>query len=263
MIRKFFAPVISNTPLTAPGHFVLEFEAPELARDSRPGQFVAVAADTGTQVLRRPFSVYTVDPENGTASILFSVYGPTTRALSRYEPGDRIDMIGPLGGSGFIADPRPDAHHVMVGGGYGVPPLAFLSRTIRAENPEASISFIVGARTQNLLVGMDGLEDIGARLLCCTNDGSFGYKGMVTGQLEELLESEPGAYHFYSCGPTPMMKAVAQVAIARDIPCQVSLEPFMPCGIGICMGCAIPLPDGSYARGCTEGPVFEAREVVW
>lgn len=262
MIRKFLAPVLANTPLAAPGHYVLEFHAPELATDARPGQFVAVDADAGAQILRRPFSVYTADPATGVCSILFSVYGPTTKAMAAYKPGDTIDLIGPLGGRGFTADSRPDAHHILIGGGYGVPPLVFLSRQIKAANPEAKVSFIIGARTGDLLVGTEGLDEV-AEVLCCTNDGSVGYRGLVTGQLEEVLGAEPGPFHLYTCGPTPMMRAVAEVAARFQLPCQVSLEPFMPCGIGICMGCAVALPNGTYARGCTEGPVFEASEVKW
>ncbi|GAB4462733.1 MAG: dihydroorotate dehydrogenase electron transfer subunit [Armatimonadaceae bacterium] len=263
MIRKFLAPVTAHTQLTAPGHHVLEFHAPELAHDAAPGQFVAVAPEAGPQILRRPFSVYTADPERGTASILFSVYGATTRALALKRPGDTLDLIGPLGGKGFQADPDPATHHIMVGGGYGVPPLAFLTRRIFAANPEARISFIVGARTANLLVGTDGLSELRAVVLPCTEDGSTGYAGRVTGQLTALLDESTGPFHLYSCGPTPMMKAVADVAADRSLPCQVSLEPFMPCGIGICMGCAVALPDGTFARGCTEGPVFRAEEVLW
>ena len=264
LIRKFNAPVLANTPLAAPGHYVLAFSAPKLARDARPGQFVAVAGETtGQQILRRPFSVYTADPETGVASILFSVYGPVTRMLAQAQPGDRLDLIGPLGGRGFTADPTPDTHHILIGGGYGVPPLAFLARTILAAQPSARISFVVGARTKDLLVGTEGMAEIGASVLCCTNDGSHGFPGLVTGQLEAILADDPGPFRIYTCGPTPMMKAVAAVAMANDLPCQVSLEPFMPCGIGICMGCAVPLPNGTYARGCTDGPVFNAREVVW
>lgn len=263
VIRRTIAPLLSNVPLEAPNHFVMSFEAPELAREARPGQFIAIAAGNGMQILRRPFSVYSANPDTGVASVLYSVYGPATSAMAQMQAGDKLDLLGPLGGRVFAADPAPDCHHLMVGGGYGVPPLAFLSREIRAANPDARITFISGGRTKNLLVGTDGLEEIGVTLEPCTNDGSCGYPGLVTGRLEELLNQETGPAHLYVCGPTPMMQAVSAISIARNIPCQVSLEVFMPCGIGICMGCAIARPDGSYARGCTDGPVFNASEVKW
>ncbi len=283
--------MVRNEKLAAPGHHVLTFHAPDLARDSRPGHFIAVHAETGQQILRRPFSVYTADPATGNCSILFSVYGPSTSAMAQYVPGDKIDLIGPLGGKVFTADTRPGARHIMVGGGYGVPPLAFLTRQILAADPAATVIFVNGARTRDFLVGTDGLDDIGATLLPATDDGSHGYKGRVTGVLESVVSGQwtvdseivrspaeaPVASSLttdhsplttnpttiYTCGPTPMMKAVAEMAMAFDVPCQASLEVFMPCGIGICMGCAIPTPDGKYLRGCVEGPVFEAREIVW
>ncbi|MBC7804742.1 MAG: dihydroorotate dehydrogenase electron transfer subunit [Akkermansiaceae bacterium] len=264
MIQKILAPIVRNEKLSAPGHHVLTFHAPDLARAARPGHFIAVHADTGAQILRRPFSVYTTDAETGNCSILFSVYGPSTSMMAKYAPGDLLDLIGPLGGKVFAADSRPAARHIMVGGGYGVPPLAFLTRQILAADRGATVLFVNGARTRDFLVGTDGLDDIGATLLPATDDGSHGYKGRVTGVLEPLLTvagRPPTA--IYTCGPTPMMKAVAEMAMAFDVPCQASLEVFMPCGIGICMGCAIPTPDGRYLRGCVEGPVFEAREIVW
>jgi dihydroorotate dehydrogenase electron transfer subunit len=264
VIRKLLAPVLTNVPLTAPGHYVMTFEAPDMARDALPGHFVAVYAETGLQILRRPFSFYTADSETGNCSILYSVYGPTTRKMSEMQPGDNIDLIGPLGGRVFAADERPGVHHIMVGGGYGVPPLAFLSQRILAVDPNARVSLVVGARNSTLLVGTEGMEEFGVAVRCCTNDGSFGFPGMVTGLLEQMLLEDAGTpVHIYTCGPTPMMHAVSDMAIAFDVPCQVTMEPFMPCGIGICMGCAVSRQDGSFARGCVDGPVFEAREVVW
>ncbi len=250
-----------NVPLTAPGHFVLTFHAPALARDARPGHFIGVQAEGG-QILRRPFSVYTADPATGDCSILFSVYGGVTKTMAQYKPGDTLDAIGPLGGHVFVADTRPGARHIMVGGGYGVPPLAFLTWQILATDPAATVIVVSGARTSGLLVGTDGLAEIGATLLPATDDGSHGFHGRVTGVLETLL-ADAVPTTVYTCGPTPMMSAVAQMAVAYNVPCQASLEVFMPCGIGICMGCAVPTVDGKYVRGCVEGPVFEAREISW
>ncbi len=263
MIVKLRAPIVSNTPLTAPGHFVLHFFAPEIARTARPGQFVAVAEETGAQILRRPFSVFTADPASGEVSILFSVHGPTSRALAGRRAGDVIDVVGPLGRRVFEPDARLGVRHVCVGGGYGVPPLVFLARTLVAHDPTAEVIFIDGARTREFLVGTDGLHEIGVGLRPCTEDGSHGVCGRVTDVLEPLLADQDAPVCVYTCGPGPMMRAVAEMCIARNAPCQASLEVFMPCGLGICMGCAVLRPDGSYARGCWDGPVFDAREVVW
>jgi len=263
VIRRVLAPVLKNTPLAAPGHFVLEFEAPDLARDAQPGQFIAVTIDAGQQLLRRPFSVFTADPKTGAVSILFSIYGPTTRAMAEFGPGDRLDLIGPLGGRVFAADARPGVHNVLIGGGYGVPPLVFFARRLLSSDPKARVTFINGARTQAFLVGTEGLEAEGVPVLSCTDDGTCGLHGRVTVGVEKILGEIDGPFHLYTCGPTLMMKAVGAMAMARELPCQVSMETFMPCGIGICMGCAVPRPDGNYARGCTDGPVFDAREVTW
>jgi dihydroorotate dehydrogenase electron transfer subunit len=265
VIRKFKATVLQNRSLDAPGHFVLTFDAPDLARDARPGHFIAVSGETGVQILRRPFSVYTADPVSGEVSILFSVFGPVTRLMAEYKAGDVIDFIGPLGGRIFDADANPDAHHVMIGGGYGVPPLAFLAKNLRAANPASKVTFITGARRRELLVGAEGLAEVGVDLQTCTNDGSCGTPGIVTDLLKIILRDrvEHHPVHVYTCGPTPMMRAVGELSIAEGVPCQVSMEVFMPCGIGICMGCAVGRHDGTFARGCTDGPVFPAREVVW
>jgi dihydroorotate dehydrogenase electron transfer subunit len=261
LIRRILAPVIATEALAAPGHFVLTLDAPDLARAARPGSFIGALAETGGErILRKPFSVFTVDPEKGIAQILFSVYGPTTKAMSQLRPGETLDLLGPLGGRLFAADTRPGVRHIMVGGGYGVPPLNFLARELKAASPEADITLIHGARTANLLVGDDGLRERGITVTATTDDGSQGVHGKVTDALAPLLTDTVAVY---TCGPTPMMKAVALLCLERDVPCQVSMETYMPCGVGICVGCALTLPDGTYARACTDGPVFFANEVVW
>ncbi len=262
MIRRVLAPVLRNERLAAPGHHVLTFSAPELAATAQPGQFIVVAADTGAQLLRRPFSVFNADPATGEASILFSLHGPTSRAMAQYALGDTLDLIGPLGGRSYTPDPRPGARHILVGGGYGVPPLAFFARKLIAADRDAHVVLVDGARTRELLVGTEGLDEIGVILRPCTDDGTCGFHGRVTGVLEEML-NEDVPTTVYTCGPAAMMRAVAQMAMERNVPCQVTMEVFMPCGMGICMGCAVGKPDGTYVRGCVEGPVFEAREISW
>ena len=260
MIKKEAAQVVSVTPLSAPRHFVLTMKSAHLASHSRPGHFIAVAADTGSAILRKPFSVYTVNPDAGEISILFSVYGPTTTAMSRMLPGDSIDVLGPLGGRIFDPEPIKGIHHILVGGGYGVPPLNYLAKTIRASTPDAMVTVIIGARTANLLVGDDGLLDAGVEVIYCTDDGSSGVQGRVTDALLPLLK--PGS-RVYTCGPTPMMKAVGELSEAHGVDCQVSLETFMPCGVGICVGCVVKMRDGVFSRTCTDGPVYPGCEVAW
>lgn len=263
MIRRILAPVIDNAPLKAPDHYVLRFHAPELVADVRPGQFVTILGETGAQILRRPFSIFTADEETGEATVLYRAKGPTSQWMGQRKPGDIVDLLGPLGKRVFAPDTRPGAHHIMVGGGYGVPPLVFLMKSLLDADPQTRVTFINGARTEEFLVGTERVEALGGRLFLCTDDGSCGVRGRVTDVLAELLGDKSQPHHVYTCGPTPMMQAVAEMSIALDVPCQVSMEVFMPCGLGICMGCAVQRPDGSYARGCYEGPVFPAHEVVW
>jgi dihydroorotate dehydrogenase electron transfer subunit len=264
VIRKRAATIISVQALAAPGHFVLTFDDPETAHDARPGHFIAVAATTpanaGSSILRKPFSIFTVDREAGLCTVLFSVYGPTTSTMALYKPGDKLDFLGPLGGRVFDADPHADVHHVMVGGGYGVPPLNFLAKTIKAANPSAKVTLIYGARSANFLVGDDGLREAGVEIIACTDDGSLGVKGKVTDGLAPLLGENIAVY---TCGPTPMMRAVAELCTANHKPCQVSMETPMPCGIGICVGCVLKKADGTFSRTCTDGPVYPATEVTW
>lgn len=255
--------------LDAPGHFTLTFEDPETAHDARPGHFIAVGATTpanpGSSILRKPFSIYQVDREQGLCTILFSVYGPTTRTMAQYEPGDSLDFLGPLGGRVFEADPEAPLHHVMVGGGYGVPPLNFLAKTLKAANPSAKVTLIYGARSANLLVGDEGLRECGVEVIACTDDGSTGLQGRVTEGLRPLLAPDNGGARVcvYTCGPTPMMRAVAELCTDNGVPCQVSMETPMPCGIGICVGCVLKKADGTFSRTCTDGPVYPATEVTW
>jgi len=259
VIRKTAARVASVEPLAAPGHHVLTFDAPELARDARPGHFIAVSADTGQSILRKPFSVFTVDRDTGICSILFSVYGPTTRSMSKLGTGDRLDFIGPLGGRVF--EPVESAiHHVLVGGGYGVPPLNFLARSIKERDPKVRVTLVHGARTADLLVGADGMADRGVDVLACTDDGSAGVHGRVTVALEPMLVAGAAVY---TCGPNPMMRAVAERCLASGVSCQISMETPMPCGVGICVGCVVGRSDGGYSRTCVDGPVYQAGEVRW
>jgi len=260
VIKKEAAQVVSVTPLSAPRHFVLTMKSAHLASYSRPGHFIAVAADTGSAILRKPFSVYTVDKDAGEISILFSVYGPTTTAMSRMLPGDKIDILGPLGGRVFNPEPLSGCHHILVGGGYGVPPLNYLAKSIRASAPDTRVTVIIGARSANLLVGDDGLADAGVEVIYCTDDGTAGVHGRVTDALLPLLKQD---CRVYTCGPTPMMKAVGELSEAHGVDCQVSLETFMPCGVGICVGCVVKKRDGVYSRTCTDGPVYPGCEVAW
>ena len=153
----------------------------------------------------------------------------------------------------------------MVGGGYGVPPLVFLSRELRQADPNAQIIFLIGARHKDLLLCEEELRAAGVDTRPSTEDGSWGAVGRVTDVLAPLLAEKQGEpLTVYCCGPTPMMRAVARALPGTDaVPCQLSVEVGMPCGLGVCMACVIDLADGRRVRCCTDGPVFRAGEVTW
>jgi dihydroorotate dehydrogenase electron transfer subunit len=242
-------------------HYVLVCSAPEIAYHAQPGHFLNVfASGTYESILRKPFSVFRADSATGLVSMLYQVSGATTHGMARKLPGDEIDIVGPLGGKVFAPDTRPHAVHVMVGGGYGVPPLVFLAERIKAAEPDAKIVFIVGARRRELLLCEIEIADLGLQYIPVTEDGSHGKQGRVTDVLLDVLGENTAVY---CCGPTGMMRAVGDLCIAANVPCQVSVEVPMPCGVGVCMGCVLDLKEGSRVRSCTEGPVFQASEVVW
>jgi dihydroorotate dehydrogenase electron transfer subunit len=263
-----------ETLATVQGHeriIASEFEialyAPKVAQAARPGQFVEVLfGENYAPLIRRPFSVFRVDREAGTFSILYVARGAFTSGLSRKRVGDTISVLGPLGNPfQWEGRPRP----LLIAGGIGAPPILFLAREMRrtGETPQR-ISVINAARTRDLLVGMGEFEALNVSLCAVTEDGSLGRAGRALDPLlEEAQRGEPFA--LYACGPMPLLKAVCGVALQWGLPCQVSVETSMPCGIGLCYGCAIPVQDDSapqgfaYARACREGPVFEARDLIW
>jgi dihydroorotate dehydrogenase electron transfer subunit len=261
-VIQTMAPVISNEEVIA-NHKVLVCHEPQLARMAMPGHFVNVfASGTIDSILRKPFSIFQADLKTGDIAILYQVRGATTIGMSRKLPGDMIDIVGPLGGRVFHADPAIESTHVMVGGGYGVPPLVFLAERIKQANPQARIKFLIGARSRDLLLCEAELAGLSVEAHMATEDGSHGVKGRVTDVLATIMAPNT-PLHVYTCGPTPMMRAVADMCVAASVPCQVSLEVPMPCGIGVCMGCVVDTARTRRVRACTDGPVFEAAEVVW
>jgi dihydroorotate dehydrogenase electron transfer subunit len=265
--QQHLAPVLANDEIIA-GHKVLVCEAPAIAQAARPGHFVnALTAERTDPLLRKPFSIYTVDRERGQISLLYSIVGATTQGMARKQPGDMLDIVGPLGGHLFVPDTRLGAAHIMVGGGYGVPPLVFLSRELQIAHPLSiplDLVFIIGARRKDLLLCEAELVAAGVDARAATEDGSHGTQGRVTDVLEPLLQEREGKpVTVYCCGPTPMMKAVGELCMRLGVPCQLSVEVAMPCGIGVCMGCVLDLTDGRRVRCCVDGPVFEASEVAW
>ena len=230
-----------------------------------PGQFAMLSAGARTSVPRfdpllpRPMAIYRATPRDGGADIeiLYKVHGRGTALLAEALPGQRIRLVGPLGTPFPL--PGDGARALLVGGGTGTASLLELA-TRAARN--ASVSVLLGARRQVDLMGVDDFEALGVEVRVATEDGSRGVTGLVTSLLEAGLDEAPAA-EVYACGPTPMMRACADIARQRGTRCRVSLENTMACGFGVCLGCAAPLSQGGYALVCRRGPVFDAVDVAW
>lgn len=246
--------VVSNAPLGA--HlFSMTLAAPEIAACAMAGQFLHLSCGEGN-LLRRPISICAVEGER--IRIVFEVKGDGTRWLSTRKAGDSVDVLGPLG-RGFDL-PALGKTPVLLGGGIGVPPMLQTARALAKTG--ASVTVITGARTRELCVLAEELSAFDH--IACTDDGSLGVHGFVTDVLKEKLA---GASGVAACGPKPMLRAIAALCADADVPCQVSMEERMGCGIGACLVCACALRaqngETSFGHVCKDGPVFDAREVQW
>ncbi len=221
-----------------------------------PGQFVHIKCGH-SRLLRRPISVCTCqsEPEGGDLlTVVFEIRGEGTAWLSRREAGDKLDVLGMLG-NGFRMTPK--GRYLLVGGGIGVPPLLGC-----AQYADGNCDAVLGFRDSSHALLLNQFSQHCAALAITTEDGSLGERGFVTGPMEALLTGN----HYDAilcCGPKPMLKAAAALAHKYAVPCQVSLEERMACGVGACLGCAVQMSDGSMKHVCKDGPIFDAGEVDW
>jgi len=253
------ARIILHQP-AAGGYRRIVFEASEIADQTRPGQFVHLRVPTlPDTALRRPFSICLAS--EGTIHILYKEVGIGTAALAALPEGTTVSLIGPLG-NGFPV-PAADALPLLVGGGYGVAPLLFLATSLK----RPGILF-VGGRTAADILLTDEFTALGWEVQIATEDGSRGTTGLVTTALDTWLDQhgqQPAEW--FACGPDGLLRAVGDRAIAHNCRAWLSLDKHMGCGIGACLACVQRLqrPDGSQYLGrvCRDGPIFEAREIVW
>jgi dihydroorotate dehydrogenase electron transfer subunit len=261
------APVLAHEQL-AEFEYQITLQAPAIAQSAKPGQFVQVLYDNSyNPFTRRPFSVYTADPSAGTISIVYLARGIFTQGLRGKRAGELVSLVGPLGN--WFQPASPSTLHILVAGGVGAPPLYFFAETLHRSLPPHPVLVINGARTAGMLTANREFAALGVPLQITTNDGSLGRRGIVTDALRPALESLSGPAQVYTCGPTPMMRAVAEMSESFGVPCHVSLETVMPCGVGVCMGCVVRIVDETsesgfqHLRSCWEGPVFDSRRVIW
>jgi dihydroorotate dehydrogenase electron transfer subunit len=301
------AEAIENVPI-ARDTFRLRFAAPAIARRIDPGQFLMLRlSGVNDPLIGRPLALYDTVPsasgEPEAIDVVYLVKGKLTTRLAELQPGQRLDVWGPLG-NGFqlpIAGSKPapgevpartpselpphqnqissrlTGHLIMVAGGIGQTPFLALAKESlgvqrygdqpREAQRAERITFCYGARTSEYFAGVEDFERLGIDVRLATDDGSRGHRGLVTDVLRQVLAECRDKPQIVCCGPEPMMEAVARIAVEAGVPCQVSLETPMACGIGICFTCVAKIrqADGGwdYKRTCVEGPVFDAERIEW
>jgi dihydroorotate dehydrogenase electron transfer subunit len=228
-----------------------------MRRDAKPGQFVQIrVSDSRGPLLRRPFSIHKINKDSLT--FIYHIVGTGTQILSEAQKGIALDIIGPLG-NGFSIDKNKTA--VLIAGGCGSAPLYCLEEELKKNNIESH--FFMGATTQSLLLCGSDFAKIGTKLYISTDDGSCGEKCTVSALYSSYIKTlDPGKCVIYTCGPKAMMKAVSEIAEKNGIPCQASLEEYMACGIGACLGCVVETVNGN-KRVCKDGPVFDSKDILW
>lgn len=269
---QFKAMILDNAEVS-PGYWRMRMTAPSEILGAQPGQFVMVRVNPSIDpLIRRPFGVFDVGvlqpAYTGAAAqpyleILYRVVGKGTAMLSALHETDLLDIIAPLG-SGFDFGPAGE-EKLIVGGGVGLAPLYLLAKELVKQSP---VRLFAGGRTKDDVLCITEFERLGVECYTATEDGSLGERGFVTKVLEQRLDAAANKGRIFACGPHGMLKAVADIAAKRSVPCQVSLEGYMACGVGACLGCvcqgaghSAETPD--YRCVCSEGPVFEAAELKW
>jgi len=255
------ARILANNP-SAPGYYTMRLDCSGTFGAARPGQFVMLTTGTGSRpLLRRPFSIHRLGPA-GTGrtavEILYKVVGEGTALMARMTEGGAVDILGPLG-QGF-AIRESDRRIYLAAGGIGTAPMLFLLETLRRNAADGHYQVFLGGRSRNDLLCRAAFERLADRVHCTTDDGSEGAHCFLTSPLDEEAHRRPPDA-IMACGPMDMLACVAGIAERLHIPCQVSIESAMACGMGACLGCAVPAAgsEGRYYHVCKDGPVFDAR----
>lgn len=274
--------------------YCITLNCPEIARSARPPQFFSIAchplreaADrpdanslSSDPLLRRPFGFYRIRAEQGEFDAIYQVVGRGTKLLAMLQPGDRVRLLGPIGKD---INPKDVISRtvLLVGGGVGLPPLFSLAEALKAAGKEPIV--IAGARHRDLLISpavsrplkrpvagrneaqaLESFAALGIDCVIALEDREEGFfTGLVTAPLEEYLKMKyDGGAEIIACGPPPMARAIAKIAAEKSVKCTVIMESRMGCAVGVCQTCVIKTT-GGYKRVCIDGPVFDAKEIVW
>lgn len=245
-----------------PGIFKFSVQADEIVNTAKPGNFIEIRVNDDIEpFLRRPISIYNMDKENGILEFIFQVKGKGTTILAKRNEGELIDIVGPLGFGTFKYSSYENL--AIIGGGIGVFPLYELAKSAKNENK--NVNTYLGFRNKDLVVLENEFKEVSNQLTITTDDGSYAQKGFAIDFLKKDIE-DGKIDSIYACGPLPMLKAIRELAIEKNIPCQISLEERMACGLGVCLGCAVktaksPKETPEYWHVCKAGPVFQAKDV--
>jgi dihydroorotate dehydrogenase electron transfer subunit len=228
-----------------------------------PGQFFTIKGWEGNHpLLRRPFSISDIEGNN--LFFVIRTTGPGTRLIAEKNKGESISLLGPLG-NGFVIAEKVDKH-LLIAGGVGIAPFPLLCRALEERGVTDNVELLYGEKSASSKIDMDSLGFENIKVSLASEDGSMGYKGMVTNLLEERLRDEGDSIAIYACGPWAMLREIRLQVGQKRGPLQFSMESHMACGLGSCMGCVIGVKKGEkiiYQRVCRTGPVFDGREVVF
>lgn len=260
MMKQQDSTIVRNCNLKG-DYYQIDFQAEQLVPEVQPGQFVHVRLpEFEHRILRRPFSIYNVDPATGLLSVIYKVVGEGTAHMCKLPAGTPVNLMGPLG-HGYSA-PSGLKQPIIVAGGYGC-----AATYLVAKRSPVPCTVLIGGRSAPDLLLVEEFQALGAEVRVSTNDGSAGHQGLVTELLEQELAKHGGA-EIFACGPNPMLKAVSRIGLAHGVDAEISLDHAMCCGVGACFACVVKIkadtPDGwEYARTCMAGPVFQASQAVW
>lgn len=236
--------------------FDIRVYCPEIANAAKAGQFVHIQCEG--KILRRPISICEIDKTDGTIRLVFDIRGEGTRWLSIQEEGAFLNILGPLG-NGFDLS-ETDKKVLFVGGGMGVPPLLEAAKSFKGK-----ADAILGFKCSDSSILIDDFNDVCSKVIVMSDDGSLGEKGFVTSLLCDRITKNKYDV-VYTCGPSAMLKAVSEIALENNTACFVSMEERMACGVGACLVCACKVKENdkeSYKHVCKDGPIFNAKEIVW